>query len=103
MTCTTEKAFDSKDPAEIVPLAFEFAALTATPASPVITITQESGPQDPGPLADMLLGPAVVVGSEVRQLLRAGIVGATYRLRCDVTAGGGVKWALSGTIEVATR
>lgn len=94
--------FDPKDPAEIVPLVFDFANLTATPVSPVISVARESGPKGPTDLSGMLAGAAQIVGAEVRQRIQAGTAGTVYKIRCQVDDGAGSRYVIAGLLPVET-
>ena len=92
---------DPKDPAEIVPITFEFVDLTSTPSSPTIAIQRLSGADDPTPTA-MLLGAPQVVGSQVRQKVQGGVNGAIYGLRCEVNDADANHWVIPAKLPVET-
>lgn len=94
--------FDPKDPAEIVPLAVDFANLTATPASPVVTITRHSGPKGSPDLSAMLAGSPQIVGTEVRQRIQGGVAGTVYKVRFQVDNGDGDRFVEAGLLSVET-
>lgn len=97
MTTLTEK-----DPAEIVPVSFDFAGLTAAPLTPVITVEHYSGTVDEGTLSDMLESAAAITGTKVVQRIGGGVNGATYLLRCDVTTADNLAFTLTAKLPVRT-
>lgn len=94
--------FSAKDPAEIVPLSFDFSALTESPTNPVVTIARESGPKGAADLSGMLLGSPQVIGTEVRQKVQGGIATTTYRVRAQVDTADGLRYVLTGLLPVET-
>jgi hypothetical protein len=94
--------FDPKDPAEIVPLAMDFANLTAAPLSPVVTITRHSGPKGSPDLSGMLAGSPQIDGTEVRQLIQGGVAGTVYRVTFQVDSGDGSRFREAGLLPVET-
>lgn len=92
--------FSPKDPAEIVPLAFDFATLTSTPTNPVVTIARDSGPKGALDLSGMLLGSPQIVGTEVRQKIQGGVAATTYRVRAQVDTADGFRYVLTGLLPV---
>ena len=93
------KTLDAKDPAESVPVSFEFAALAEQITSPVVAITRHSGEADSNPGA-MLNGSAQVIGTQVRQKIVGGVAGANYTLRCQVSTPDGYAWVIAGLLPV---
>ena len=93
--------FDPKDPAEIVPLTFDFSNLASGVSSPVITVTRAAGDADPSP-ASMLVGSPQVSGALVVQKAGGGLDGR-YKFRCEVNGDSGAHWALTGTLPVETQ
>lgn len=91
-------ALSSKDPEEIVTVVFDFAALTATVATPVVTMAVVSG-TDANPSA-MLSGSPTVVGAEVHQKIVGGLSGVTYSLRCRADAADGSRFVLADELIV---
>jgi hypothetical protein len=88
----------AKDPAEIVPVTFDFSALAASIDSIVaVTASVKSG-ADPS-VGAMLYGAATISGTEVRQLVRNGVSGAIYLLRADI-AKGSERYALACYLPV---
>ena len=98
---SSTQQFDPKDPAEIVPLTFDFSALAASVSTPVIQVTRIAGDADPNPAA-MLIGSAQISGAKVVQKAGGGLDGR-YKIRCDVNGDGGAHWALTGTLPVETQ
>lgn len=96
------ETFDPKDPAEIVPLTFDFTALTDTPSSPVMSVARHSGTADASDLSLMLVGSPQVVGAKVLQKVQGGVDLANYKFRCDVAGPDGCHWALAGLLPVQT-
>lgn len=94
--------FDPKDPEEIVPLTFDFAALTDTPSNPVVSLAHHKGTIDPN-VGAMLIGSPLVVGAQVRIKVQNGLNGSTYRLRCKVESPEGNKWVLAGYLPVVAE
>lgn len=96
------KVFDPKHPNEIVPLSFDFGALTsgivAGATSPLLVVSRVAGAADADPAA-MLVGSPQIIGSQIRQKVRGGIAG-TYQFRCEVDAQEGLRWVLIGTLDV---
>ena len=68
---------DPKDPEENVYVVFEFAALTAAPSSPSVTVTRHAGEADASPSA-IKSGDPIVDGSRVLQKVIDGVDGADY-------------------------
>ena len=93
------KKFDPKDPSEIVPLSFDFAALTDTPSAPIVSIARHSGAADASPSA-MLQGAAQIIGTQVRQKITGGVAGATYLVKAQVDAPDGSRYVLAGLLPV---
>lgn len=88
-----------KDPLETVPITFEFSNLTSAPITPVVTITQTAGPEDLS-VGTMASGSPVVVGTQVRQKVTAGVHGCDYELQCQVDTSEGYRYVLAGTLQV---
>ncbi len=100
---TAQNEIDPKDPAEIVPIAFEFAKLTDAPTSPVVAIVRHSGAEDASDLATtMVQGSPQIVGSKVVQKIKGGVAGANYRISCQVDAADGCRYLLAGLLRVAS-
>lgn len=94
--------FSAKDPAEIVPLAFDFGSLTDAPINPVVTIVREAGPKGAADLSGMLLGTPQILGTEVLQKVQGGIATTTYRVRAQVDTAEGLRYVLTGLLPVET-
>lgn len=99
---TDLKQLDPKDPAEIVPLTFEFESLTISPSSPVVTVTRHSGTADDSDLSLMLVGSPQVIGTTVVQKVQGGVARTNYKFRCDVVTPDGCHYALAGILPVET-
>lgn len=91
--------FSEKDPAEKVLLAFDFAHLTSAVLTPVFTVTRKAGADDPSP-GSILDGSAVTSGSKAVQMVRGGVDGTDYLIRCSVTDGSGQLFVMVGTLPV---
>ena len=89
-------SFDSKAPAEVVPVAFDFEALTSSIDSAVISITVKNG-TDVNVLT-MILGAEQIDGTEVKQLIQNGVDQVVYLIRADVTKGS-EKYALASYMK----
>ena len=92
--------FDPKDPSEIIPLTFEFAALASEISTPVVSITQAYGVTDASDLTAMLVGSAQVVGTQVRQKVQLGINGAAYKFRCQADTPEGLRYVIASVLPV---
>lgn len=93
--------FDPKDPAEIIPLTFEFGPLLdeqTISGAPVVEVTVYEG-YDATP-ADVLSGSVVVVGTRVRQNATGGVLGVEYLIRVTVTTNTGLKYTLGRVLPV---
>ena len=90
---------DPKDPGEDVFVVWEFEALTATPTSPVVTVTRHAGEADDTPSA-IVSGSPTISGTKVLQLVTAGNVGTDYSMRCEVDGPDGAHWVLVGVLPV---
>lgn len=91
--------FSPKDPTEVLLLGFDFAALTASPSSPIVTIARHAGAADEAPAA-VLSGAPTVNGSRVLQSVVGGVAGCDYLLRCQVDAPDGSRYVLAGVLPV---
>jgi len=92
--------FDPKDPSEIIPLTFEFAALASEITLPVVTITHAYGSADSSDLTAMLLGSAQIVGTQVRQKVKLGVNGAGYKFRCQADTPEGLRYVIASVLPV---
>jgi hypothetical protein len=91
-------SFSPKDPAEIVPLTFDFANLATEPSAPVVSVLLD-GETD---LTNMLVGSPQVVGSEVRQKVGGGTAGAVYKIRVQVDNIDGTRYVIARLLPVET-
>lgn len=92
--------FSPKDPAEVVTLGFDFAALAPGLAlsAPAVSATVATG-TDAAPAA-LLSGAATIEGTRVLQRVQGGLAGVTYTLRAQVDAADGSRWVLAGLLPV---
>lgn len=90
---------DPKDPDEDVFVTWEFAALTDTPTSPVITVTRHAGEPDETPAA-IVSGSPTISGTQVLQKVINGTDGTDYSMRCEVDGPDGSHWVLVGVLPV---
>lgn len=74
-----------KDPVESVVVTFNFTGEMPAISVAAVAVSVHKG-QDPDPSA-VLFGPPQVSGTEVRQRVKNGLSGVTYRLRCVATNG----------------
>lgn len=80
------RRIDPKAPSEVIPITFDFSALTASIDSVAsVSIAVKSG-TDPA-AGSMLFGSHVLNGSLVQQLVQAGVDQAVYLLRADIVKG----------------
>ena len=94
----TPHVFSSKTPNEIVPLSFDFSAvLTLVSAVASLTISVVDGTD--ADVATMLDGAAEIQGPIVVQMVRGGVDGVTYELRC-LAANGAERYELVGQLPV---
>lgn len=94
-------SLSAKDPAEVITITFDFAALATSVAAPVITCEAIQGRSDDNASA-MLSGVAVISGLAVLQRVTGGQAGTTYKLRCQIDDADGERWVLADTLEVHT-
>jgi hypothetical protein len=92
---------EPKDPAEILTIGFDFASITDTPTSPVISITVRWGTETVPTL--LTQGPASIVGSIVYQRIIAGANLHDYNLKCLADTPSGDKVAVDCVLAVRTR
>lgn len=90
--------FSPKDPAETVPIVFDFSALTAAVNSATITIVVRSG-LDVIPNA-LKSGSVVISGAMVKQMITGGLSGVSYSIRCLASTPDG-DFLESGLLRVA--
>ena len=93
-------SINPKDPAEIVTLSYDFASLTATPSSPVVTISVLNGID--ADAAAMLTGAPSLVGTKVLQQISAGLAGVDYTVRYQVDAPDGDRYVEAQKLMVRT-
>ena len=91
-----------KDPAEIITVTFDFAALAETVTAPVVTATSHAGVLDPTPHA-ILSGPPYIQGTQVLQRIVGGVGGTNYALRCEIDNPDGPRYALVGVLPVRVQ
>lgn len=93
--------FSAKDPAEIIPVKFDFAAQIGAQniSTAVVNVSVQSG-SDNSPSA-IKQGSATISGTEVTQWLTGGIAGNTYHLRCVITTNGSETRVMSADIPVS--
>lgn len=96
---TSRTQLDPKDPAEIVDVAMDFAALASSVNTPTVTITRVAGAPDAS-ANTMLNGSPSVSGSTVRQRLTGGVDGAEYLIRFQVNASDGQRFVAPARISV---
>lgn len=92
-------SFDPKDPREIVPLTFDFSALTSKLTSAVVACTFEAGLPDPAPEA-VRVGNPVIIGCTVLQRIQGGQHGTAYRFTCTADDIDGDRFVLVETLFV---
>jgi len=98
------KSFPTKDPVEVVILAFDFAAELGAESingAPVVSVSTYSG-TDVDPAA-VLYGSPAIVGQSVTQTVRAGLDGVVYKLRARIDTSGGRTLVLPGLLPVVTQ
>ena len=87
------ETFDPKDPLEIIPLTFDFAAELqgqSLSGTPTVVVTVYSG-TDPTP-ANIISGAVTVLGDRVRQNVKEGVLGVEYLIKITVTTTTGLKY-----------
>lgn len=92
----------AKDPAEFVIVTFDYEHEIgdATVSSAALSCAVKSGAD--ADVGSMLYGAAVVSGADVLQLVRLGVDGADYTLRCLATLSDGRKLLRWATLPVRT-
>lgn len=95
----TNPGFSSKDPAEILVLAFNFEKITSAPLTPVVTIARHAGEADPTPSA-VLSGSPQISGAKVLQRVIGGIDGTDYVLTAQIDIADTSRFRLSGVLPV---
>lgn len=91
------RGIDPKAPAECIPVTFDFIEDVPAIDSATVTISVKDG-SDPN-VATMLFGAHMIVGAEVRQLIRNGADAVTYLVRADIVSGN-EKYALACYLAV---
>ena len=86
-----------KDPAEIVPITFDFSALVTAVDSVTVTCTVKTGTD--AAAASMLDGSVVISAGRVVQRIKNGIDGVRYVLRADAVSGS-ERYALTALLPV---
>lgn len=94
-------SLSAKDPAEIITVTFDFAALATAISAPVITCLAIHG-RDDAAAASMITGAPVISGLTVLQRISGGQAGTTYKLRCQIDDADGERWVVADTLEVRT-
>ncbi len=89
-------AFAPKDPAEIIWVAFDFAALTVSVANPVVVSTCADDPD----AANLRSGLPIINGARVLQRIVGGLAALDYILRCQVDAPDGNRYVLAGVLPI---
>lgn len=79
------KTLSEKAPEEVVPVLIDFKHLVSSIDSVVVTVSVRNG-TDASPV-DLIFGSAQIAGTEVSQLIKAGLDGVVYRVRMDVVSG----------------
>lgn len=94
----TPQMFSPKTPNEIVPLTFDFSAVTDLVTAIVsLTISVVDGTDEA--VAAMLDGAAQIQASSVVQLVKSGVDGVTYEVRC-LAESGSERYELVGHLPV---
>lgn len=100
MTSARTPAFDDKDPAERVLIAFDFGRnMTAVTGTPSVTIARLSGAADDNPSA-MLDGSPTISGAKVLQWIEGGTDGTRYLIGCQAEDADGQVLVEAGTMLV---
>lgn len=91
----------SKVPAEIIPITFDFSEIITVIDNVVQTsVSVISGTDDSVSL--MTYGAPIITGAQVVQLVRNGVAGNTYNVACLV-AKGNERYQIDGNFEVKAR
>lgn len=93
------KAFDPKDPDEIIVVAFDFRLIAAAVQDPLLRITRYSGAADANPEAIAADAPQVV-GAKVCQRVTSGVDACTYHIECQVDTVDGARYVLAALLPV---
>lgn len=91
-----------KDPAEIITLSHDFAALIASgsPSNPVVTVVQAGGTGTDASPSAIKSGPAQVQGSKVLQKVVGGVSDVDYRITWQVDAPDGSRYVEATILQV---
>lgn len=96
--------FSDKDPAEIVPVTFDFSrgvGAGATVAVDSVSVAVVAGTDnDP---SNLLQGAATSDGAVAVQWVKAGMDGTDYKLRCTVVASDGQTLVLAAILPVRIK
>lgn len=102
MSTVENRELDPKDPAEIIPVTFDFTNDTTAPLTPVVSISRHSGAPDTSDLSLMLSGSPQIIGAKVVQKVRSGVDGTNYRIACQADEASGLRYVIAGILPVAT-
>ena len=91
----------TKDPSEIITVPFDFSALAASVASPVVACTVTTGKEDAA-AASMISGSPQIAGTQVLQRIIGGLSGNTYKLRCQIDDADGERWVVADELRVVS-
>ncbi|MFA5920151.1 MAG: hypothetical protein WC856_02520 [Methylococcaceae bacterium] len=78
-------SIDDKDPVEIIPVTFDFTKEAASVDGAVITLSVVEGTD--AAAISMIFGSYQITDKVVSQLIRNGVSGVTYLIRCEITSG----------------
>ena len=92
---------DPKDPAEIVPIGFNFAAITDTPSNPTVEITVRWGDEAAPTLQKV--GSPWVDGAIVYQRFLGGAHLNDYNLKCLASTPSNDRFAVDCVLAVRNR
>jgi hypothetical protein len=83
----TIKTLSTKDPGETVPVKFFFDNMVASlDEASTVEVTLSTGTTDPQ-MSTMLVGDPVVADALVVQLVRGGLAGNSYKIKCTASLG----------------
>lgn len=93
---------EPKDPSEIIPVGFDFSAITDTPSNPTVSITVRwgHGHHHTGLQA---VGDPWIEGAIVYQRFMGGSDLHDYNLKCLASAPSGDRFAVDCVVAVRTR
>jgi hypothetical protein len=90
----------AKDPAEIIPITFDFSSVVTTITSvSSVSVSIKTGID--ATVATMIECTAQIVGTTVVQLIKAGLSDVTYTVRAEILSGT-QKYVLAATLPVTT-